>query len=126
MSALARDAAARPDLRTALRRPGDALPRASIGTVPILWNNVDLADLRHGTDASTILDEIARTGFEGTQLGHVDVVPEDGYRPDRCAREGVAWSPQRCAKVRPVDREGAHRCCSSATPASHRARCSGW
>jgi inosose dehydratase len=37
--------------------------------VPILWNNVDLADLRHGTDALTILDEIARTGYEGTQLG---------------------------------------------------------
>ena len=69
MSALARDADARPDLRAKLRRAGDALPRASIGTVPILWNNVDIADLRHGTDALTILDEIARTGFEGTQLG---------------------------------------------------------
>jgi inosose dehydratase len=45
------------------------LAGASIGTVPILWNNVDLADLRHGTDALTILDEIARTGYEGTQLG---------------------------------------------------------
>lgn len=53
----------------ALRRPGDALARARIGTVPILWNNVDLADLRHGTDAETILDEIARTDYEGTQLG---------------------------------------------------------
>jgi inosose dehydratase len=69
MSVLARDAGARPDLRTTLRRPGDALPRASIGTVPILWNNVDIAELRHGTDALTILDEIARTGYEGTQLG---------------------------------------------------------
>jgi inosose dehydratase len=60
---------ARPDLRTALRRPGDALPAARIGTVPILWNNVDLAELRLGTDAATLLDEIARTGYEGTQLG---------------------------------------------------------
>jgi inosose dehydratase len=59
----------RPDLRTTLRRAGDALPRASIGTVPILWNNVDLVDLRLGTDGLTILDEIARTGYEGTQLG---------------------------------------------------------
>ena len=66
MSALAVD---RPDIRAVLRRPGDALPRASIGTVPILWNNVDLAELRHGTDAVTILDEIVRTGYEGTQLG---------------------------------------------------------
>jgi len=69
MTAVARDVAGRPDLRSTLRRPGDALPAASIGTVPILWNNVDLADLRHGTDALTILDEIARTGYEGTQLG---------------------------------------------------------
>jgi inosose dehydratase len=69
MSALARDVAVGPDLRATLRRPGDALPGASIGTVPILWNNVDLVDLRHGTDALTILDEIARTGYEGTQLG---------------------------------------------------------
>ena len=69
MTAAARELAGPPDLRTTLRRPGDALLGASIGTVPILWNNVDLADLRHGTDALTILDEIARTGYEGTQLG---------------------------------------------------------
>ncbi len=59
----------RPDLRAMLRRAGDALPRASIGTVPILWNNVDLVDLRLGTDGLTILDEVARTGYEGVQLG---------------------------------------------------------
>jgi inosose dehydratase len=59
----------RPDLRSWLRRPGDALPNASIGTVPILWNNVDVAELRLGTDAPTLLDEIARIGYEGTQLG---------------------------------------------------------
>jgi inosose dehydratase len=58
-----------PDLRTTLRRPGDALGRASIGTVPILWNNVDIAELRHNTDATTLLDEVARLGFEGTQHG---------------------------------------------------------
>ena len=50
-----------PDLRRTLRRPGDALPGASIGTVPILWNNVDIVELRLGTDAATLLDEIART-----------------------------------------------------------------
>ncbi|HYH92379.1 MAG TPA: sugar phosphate isomerase/epimerase [Candidatus Saccharimonadales bacterium] len=59
----------RPDLRATLRRPGDALPGASIGTVPILWNNVDVEALRLGTDADTILDAIARVGYEGTQLG---------------------------------------------------------
>ena len=58
-----------PDLRSWLRRPGDALARASIGTVPILWNNVDVEELRLGTDAPTLLDEIARVGYEGTQLG---------------------------------------------------------
>lgn len=59
----------RPDLRRTLRRAGDALPHASIGTVPILWNNVDIVELRLGTDAATLLDEIARTGYEGTQHG---------------------------------------------------------
>jgi len=62
-------AAVRPDLRTRLRRAGDALPGTSIGAVPILWNNVDLADLRLGTDALSILDEVARTGYEGVQFG---------------------------------------------------------
>jgi inosose dehydratase len=58
-----------PDLRVWLRHPGDALENASIGTVPIVWNNVDVQDLRLGTDAATLLDEIARVGYEGTQLG---------------------------------------------------------
>jgi inosose dehydratase len=45
------------------------LAGASIGTVPILWNNVDVAELRLGTPAETILDDIARTGYDGSQLG---------------------------------------------------------
>jgi len=57
-------------LRRALRRPGDALARASIGTVPILWNNVDQPALAARVDAATVLDDIARTGYEGTQLGN--------------------------------------------------------
>lgn len=57
------------DLRVRLRRPDDALPGASIGTVPILWNEADVEERRLPTSASTILDEIARLGFEGTQLG---------------------------------------------------------
>ncbi|HVL52949.1 MAG TPA: sugar phosphate isomerase/epimerase [Vitreimonas sp.] len=52
-----------------LRRPGDALAEASIGAVPILWNNVDLADLRPTVEVDTVLDEIVRTGYEGTQEG---------------------------------------------------------
>jgi inosose dehydratase len=52
-----------------LRRPCDALGTCPIGTVPILWNNVDLADLRAATSADVILDEIARVGYDGTQSG---------------------------------------------------------
>ena len=58
-----------PDLRRRLRRSGDALPRASIGTVPILWNHVDGEAGSPSAGPATILDEIARVGFEGTQLG---------------------------------------------------------
>jgi inosose dehydratase len=60
----------REQLRRALRRPGDALSRACIGTVPILWNNVDQPNLAPAVDAATVLDAIARTGYEGTQLGN--------------------------------------------------------
>ena len=60
--------ASRPDLRSSLRHPDDALPGSSIGTAPMLWSNADGA-ARDGTDALTILDEIARVGYEGTQLG---------------------------------------------------------
>jgi inosose dehydratase len=37
--------------------------------VPILWNNVDVEERRLGTSADIVLDEIARLGYEGTQLG---------------------------------------------------------
>ena len=57
-------------LRRTLRRPGDALARASLGTVPILWNNVDQPELVPRVDAATVLDDIARTGYEGTQFGN--------------------------------------------------------
>jgi inosose dehydratase len=45
------------------------LANAPIGTVPILWNNVDIPELRLGASAETVLDDIARTGYDGTQLG---------------------------------------------------------
>ena len=56
-------------LRERLRTDSGPLAAASIGTVPILWNNVDIAELRLGTGAATILDEIARLGYDGCQLG---------------------------------------------------------
>lgn len=57
-----------PDARTWLRRPTDALPNASIGTVPILWQYGDGPGAAPAIDPATLLDELVRLGFEGTQL----------------------------------------------------------
>jgi inosose dehydratase len=65
---------------------GGPLAHARIGTVPILWNNVDVAELRHGTNAETVLDDIARTGYDGTQLG-LGFPEGDGLRGVLAARE---------------------------------------
>ncbi len=62
----AREQAARLRERLAVGGPLGGLP---IGTVPILWNNVDVAELRLGMSAGTVLDDIARTGYDGTQFG---------------------------------------------------------
>lgn len=56
------------ELRARLATSG-RLAACPIGTVPILWNNVDIVELRLGTSAESILDDIARTGYDGTQLG---------------------------------------------------------
>jgi inosose dehydratase len=56
-------------------RPGSTetvdspLTSSPVGTVPILWNNVDVPDLAPRVAAETVLDEIARLGFDGTQTG---------------------------------------------------------
>ena len=42
---------------------------APIGTVPILWNNADLLDLAPETPVETVLDDIARLGYDGSQSG---------------------------------------------------------
>src|SRR5829696_2540074 len=82
----------RSDLRDRLRRPGDALPRASIGTVPILWHHVDADVPSAAIDPIGVLDEIARLGYEGTQL-------DDGL-PDRDAlRSAVKERGLRLAEV---------------------------
>jgi inosose dehydratase len=76
-------------VRGRLRRSGDALPRASIGTVPILWANADDAA---DWDATRILDDITRLGYEGTQLG--------GNFPDGPAlRDELASRDLRLAEV---------------------------
>jgi inosose dehydratase len=46
-----------------------SLRDAPIGCVPIVWNNADLHDLAPETAHETVLDEIARIGYQGTQFG---------------------------------------------------------
>jgi inosose dehydratase len=79
-------------LRAALRRPGDALADCPIGTVPILWNNVDLVDLAEPIPAETVLDEIARLGYEGTQEGR-------GFPAGEALRDALSARRLRLAEV---------------------------
>jgi inosose dehydratase len=46
-----------------------SLDGASIGCVPIVWNNAELFDLAPETAGPTVMDEIARLGYAGTQFG---------------------------------------------------------
>jgi inosose dehydratase len=59
---------------------------ASVGTVPILWNNVDVEELRLGTAADAILDDITRTGYDGVQLG-IGFPEGDDLRATLAARD---------------------------------------
>lgn len=52
-----------------VRAPDEELIAAPIGVVPIVWNNADLPDLAPQVAAKDLLDEIARLGFDGMQLG---------------------------------------------------------
>ncbi len=40
-----------------------------LGCAPIAWNNEDLHDLRPAVPYTTVLDEVASAGYEGTELG---------------------------------------------------------
>jgi inosose dehydratase len=60
--------------------------------VPILWNNVDLPDLAPAVGAATVLDEIARTGYEGTQLG-------TGFPAGQALRDALLARDLRLAEV---------------------------
>ena len=58
-----------------------SLREAPIGCVPIVWNNADDHELAPEVPAGTVLDEIARLGFAGTQHGRG--LPEgDAFRND--------------------------------------------
>jgi inosose dehydratase len=77
------------DAGAGLRQAGDALPRASIGTVPIVWYNA--ADGERWDEAA-LLDEIARLGYEGTQLGR-------DFPTGRVLRDDLARRCLRLAEV---------------------------
>lgn len=47
----------------------DRLARCPVGVVPIVWNNADLTDLGPFVPVPTVLDEIARLGYDGCQTG---------------------------------------------------------
>jgi inosose dehydratase len=71
-------------------RPADRaapLATAPVGTVPILWNNVDVPDLAPRVDAEVVLDEIARLEFAGTQTGVG--FPEGAALADELRRRGL-------------------------------------
>lgn len=63
-----------------------------IGTVPIVWNNADLFDLAPETAAVTVLDEIARLGFDGMQFGR-------GFPEGAELREALAGRSLRLAEL---------------------------
>jgi inosose dehydratase len=65
----------------------DGLATAPVGTVPILWNNVDVPDLVPRVGADVVLDEIARLEFAGTQTGLG--FPEGAALATELARRGL-------------------------------------
>ncbi len=84
--------AERHEVRAWLRRRGDALPRASVGTVPILWRNTPAPAGASPLPAANILDEIARLGYEGTQS-------LDGFADGAALREALMQRDLRLAEV---------------------------
>ena len=46
-----------------------SIEHAPVGCAPIVWNNADLFDLAPETAGTTVMDEVARIGYAGVQLG---------------------------------------------------------
>jgi inosose dehydratase len=67
-----------------------SLLSSPIGCVPIVWNNADQLDLAPETPAETVLDEIARLGFAGTQHGRG--LPEGDVLREALARRGLRFA----------------------------------
>lgn len=75
-----------------------------MGVVPIVWNNVDLRDLRPPIDPSLVLDDIARLGFDGCQHGLG--FPEDSSLRPELDRRGIRLAEVYAAI--PCGSEGPH------------------
>jgi inosose dehydratase len=73
-------------------RAPESLAGLSIGIVPIVWNNADLADLAPRVEAATVMDEVARLGFDGLQDGI-------GFPSGRVLRAALAKRGLRLAEV---------------------------
>ena len=65
---------------------------APLGTVPIVWNNADQLDLAPETPAATVMDEIARLGFAGTQHGRG--FPEGDVLREALSGRGLRFAEQ--------------------------------
>jgi len=68
------------------------LAGVSIGIVPIIWNNADITDLGPRLEASTVMDEVARLGFDGLQDGI-------GFPSGRALKAALAKRGLRLAEV---------------------------
>jgi inosose dehydratase len=68
--------------------------RASIGCVPVVWNNVDLPDLGPPVPFAEILDELSRLGFEGCQHGRG--FPEADALADELGARGLRLAEWYC------------------------------
>ena len=90
-----------------------SIGQAPIGTVPILWNNADLLDLAPEMTAESVLDDIARLGYAGSQFGRG--FPEGDELRQALASRGLRFSELYSAVTAGPDgleddaREVAHR-----------------
>jgi inosose dehydratase len=78
------------------------LASASIGVVPIVWNNVDLHDLAPAVPAGQVLDDVARLGFAGCQFGRG--FPEGEELRLTLSARGLRLAERYCEL--PSDRDG--------------------
>jgi len=86
---------------------------APIGYVPIVWNNADQHDLAPETSADTVLDEIARLGYAGTQFGR-------GFPEGDALRQTLATRNLRYAELYSAVQAGPDGLADDAREVAHR------